>query len=273
MVSTDTSGLGAFDLNTARVFPPRATTTVKISGSLANSGTTTTYDLPQIAVIDTAGGKQTLSAHFVRDAADPLHWTVSILDATSTVLGTGDLKFNADGTPATDNSTVKATVKPTNTAAFDVTFDFGTPGTYAGVSDVVGSTSSQLQVLNQDGVALGTVTQYAFDDHGRLTLTYSNGETKTVATLALARFDTPDQIKEIGSAHFVTIGSQEPIVGSPLSDGFGTIQGGKIEMSNVDLTNQFTDLIIVQRGFQGSSQITSVANEMMQQLLSMNSNR
>ena len=61
-----------------------------------------------------------------------------------------------------------------------------------------------------------------------------------------------------------------PIFGTPLAEGFGSIAGGKIEMSNVDLTNQFTQLIIVQRGFQGSSQVTSVANEMLQQLMTMN---
>ena len=204
---------------------------------------------------------------------DPLHWKVDILNDKNVVQGSGDIVFNDNGTPATGSSSFKVTITPATGPAFDVNFNFGAPGTYAGVTSVTGATASQLQVLKQDGVALGTITTNAFDNHGKLTVTYSNGKTKTVGTLVLARFDTPDQIKEVGGAHFAAVGAQAPILGGALDSGFGSISGGKIEMSNVDLTNEFTQLIIAQRGFQGSSQIISVANEMLQQLLTMSNNK
>jgi flagellar hook protein FlgE len=202
--------------------------------------------------------------------ADPLHWAVDILDANNVVQGHGDIRFNADGTPATGASTVMVTVTPASGPTFSVSFNFGAPGTYAGVTSVTGTTASQLQVLKQNGAALGTITATEFDVHGNIKITYSNGETKTPAKLVLAQFDQPDQLKEVDGSHFVTANSQLPTLGSALTSGIGSVVGGQIEMSNVDLTSQFTDLIIVQRGFQACSQITNVANEMMQQLLGMN---
>jgi flagellar hook protein FlgE len=274
LVSTDSVALTYFDRNTVRVFPPRATAEVTMSGTLARGGTTTTYELPEITVIDTSGAKQTLKARFTRDAADPLHWTLEIVNADNKVLGSGAVRFNADGTPAKDASSVTVSITTKNdTPAFDVAFNLGAPNTYGGVTSVSGTTTSQLQMLKQDGVELGSITATEFDEHGQLQITYSNGEKKTPVKLVLAGFDALDQMKPLGNSHFVVATGHEPSLGSALVGGMGRVQGGKIEMSNVDLTDQFTNLILLQRGFQGSSQITTAANEMMQQLLAMSGNK
>jgi flagellar hook protein FlgE len=272
VVSTDSTATGYFNLNDYRVYPPSATTTVNLSGALmrATGGTAaTTYSLPQIQINDTSGASLSLTATLTPDPADPLHWSVNILDVNNVSQGTGDIRFNTDGTPATGSSSFKATITPATGPAFDVTFDFGAAGSFAGVTSVAGTTASGLQVLKQDGVALGTLTTTAFDDHGQITLTYSNGKTKTPAKLVLAQFDSPNQLVALGGSHFVAAGNQTPTLGPALSSGAGSIVGGQIEMSNVDLTNQFTELIVEQRGFQGCSQIASVANEMLQQLITM----
>jgi flagellar hook protein FlgE len=199
---------------------------------------------------------------------------VEIVNADNAILGAGDIRFNADGTPADDGSTLTVSITPPNgTPAFDVAFNFGAPGTFAGATSVSGTTASQLQVLRQNGVELGSITKTEFNEQGQLQITYSNGEKRTPAKLVLARFDTFDQLVALGSSHFALNGGQEPILGGALGGGMGRILGGKIEMSNVDLTDQFTNLILLQRGFQGSSQITTAANEMMQQLLAMSSGR
>jgi len=128
---------------------------------------------------------------------------------------------------------------------------------------------SSVQLLKQDGIQLGSLTGTSFDDHGRITLTYSNGQTKTPATLLLARIDEQQQLTPIGSGLFTAQTSTQPQFAPAQTAGLGRVVGGEIEQSNVDLTQQFSDLIIIQRGYQASSQTTSVANEMIQTLLQM----
>jgi flagellar hook protein FlgE len=79
-------------------------------------------------------------------------------------------------------------------------------------------------------------------------------------------------LRSLGSETFVSVGDP-PQLGTARSAGLGRTAGGQIELSNVELTDQFTDLIIVQRGYQASSQMISVANEMLQQLLVLQDRR
>lgn len=273
MVSTETSAMGEFKLDALRVFEPRATSRVDVVGTLARGGTQTTFELPNVDVIDTVGSKHTLKARFVRDSADPLLWSVEVVDEDNAVLGQGQLRFNSNGTPAEDSAPITVSVTPEDSAAFDIEFRFGEAGSFSGTTSLADSTASNLQVLKQDGVEMGALTQFAFDERGRLKLTYSNGESREAATLVLAQFDTPDELQSLGGALFAAVGNRNPKLGAGMSGGFGRAVGGRIELSNVELTEQFTDLIIIQRGYQASSQMASVANELIQQLLAMDGRR
>jgi flagellar hook protein FlgE len=272
-VSTADSALGFFDINTARTYPPKATTEVTIVGTLARGGTAISYELPNVTVFDSAGTSIPLHARLTRDTEDFFKWTLEVLDAQNTVLGSGEIRFTENGTPAADASRVTVTVDAANVDDFDVAFDFGTAGSFAGVTSPAASTTSQLQVLRQDGLAAGSLTKTEFDDKGQLKLTYSNGKTDVVATLVLAQFDAPDQLQALGNGMFAAPDGAKRRLGSGLSEGLGRIVGGRLEMSNVELTQQFTDLIIMQRGYQASSQISSVANELIQTLLAMDGKR
>jgi flagellar hook protein FlgE len=272
-VSTADSALGFFDIDDARTSPPKVTTEVTIVGTLARGGSTLSYELPNITVFDSAGTSIALKARLTRDAEDFFKWTVEVLDPQNHVVGTGEIKFAENGTPVEDASRVTVTVDATNVDDFDVVFDFGAPGSFAGVTSPAASTSSQLQVLRQDGLAAGSLTRTEFDDRGQLKLTYSNGKTDVVATLVLAQFDAPEQLQALGNGMFAAPEGATRRLGSGLSEGLGRIVGGRLEMSNVELTQQFTDLIIMQRGYQASSQISSVANELIQALLAMDGKR
>lgn len=269
MVSTADSALGFFDLDTARTNPPKATTEVTVTGELARAGTTTSYELPNITVYDSAGTAIVLKAKFVRNADDALKWKVEVVDKDNNVIGSGDIAFGTDSTPAADAAQVTVTVDATGVDDFPVTFKFGEAGKFSGVTTPAASTTSQLQVLRQDGLALGSLTKTEFDEKGQLKLTYSNGKTDEVATLVLASFDAPQQLRALGGSFFAAAETAQPRFGQGLSSGIGTVIGGKLEMSNVELTQQFTDLIIMQRGYQASSQISSVANELIQTLLQL----
>lgn len=273
LIRTEQVALGSFDLDSMRSFPPRATSEVNVIGTLARGGTTSTYELPNITVFDSAGTSMTLRAKFVRDTSDPLKWTVEVLGAGNTVLGSGTILFAANGTPSAEAASVTVTVDASGTEDFEVAFKFGEPGRFAGVTSSAASTSSQLQVLRQDGLPLGSLTRTEFDEQGQLKLTYSNGRTEIAGSLVLAQFNTPEQLQSLGSGMFAVNGGAAPVFGSGLSAGLGRVVGGRLEMSNVELTRQFTDLIIMQRGYQASSQMSSVANELIQTLLAMDGRR
>jgi flagellar hook protein FlgE len=264
---------GSFDINGYRSHEPKVTNTVTLSGTLARTSTSASYELPSITVYDAAGTSVTLRGRFTRSSDDPLRWTVEMLGAANAVLGSGTVVFNADGTPAQDNNAVTIPVTATGGEPFDVTFNFGAVGSYAGVSSPATSTSSALQVQKQDGMTIGSLTTSAFDEQGQLKLTYSNGQTKTVGKLVLAQFENPEQLQALGSGMFAMKDGMQEQLGQAMVSGLGRVIGGKVEMSNVDLTRQFTDLIILQRGYQASSQVSSVANELIQTLLAMDGQR
>lgn len=272
-ISTADTALGFFNIDDARTFPPKATSEVTIAGTLARGGSTLTYDLPNVTVFDSAGTSIALHARLTRDAEDFFKWTLEVLDAQNTVLGSGEIRFTESGTPAEDASRVTVTVDADGVDDFDVAFDFGAAGSFAGVTSPAASTTSQLQVLRQDGLAAGSLTRTEFDDKGQLKLTYSNGKTDVVGTLVLAQFDAPDQLLALGNGMFAAPEGAIRHLGTALTEGRGRIAGGRLEMSNVELTQQFTDLIIMQRGYQASSQISSVANELIQTLLAMDGQR
>lgn len=272
LVATSTSAQGTFNINAYNSYPPKVTTTIQLSGNLARTGQSTSYNLPGISVVDGAGGTQTLQASFTQSTTNPLSWTVQVNDSKGTSVGSGTILFNADGSPDASNTPIALTVTPAGLPAFKVNLEIGTAGSFSGVTSLNTVATSQLQVASQDGVQLGSLTGTAFSNDGSLTLTYSNGKTLTPAKLLLAQFNAPQQLQELSKGLFAAGSGTTPLVGTPQSTNFGNIVGGEIEMSNVDLSQQFTELIVIQRGYQASSQITSVANDMMQQLLTMANN-
>ena len=293
LVSTSANPLGSLQIDPYRVNQPRATTEMKLSGNLARSGSAT-YELPGLNVLDSSGTKHALKLRFVRgdapvdpdptdpdgdpDPAEPgtppeLTWRVEVMDADNEIVSNGTLVFNADGTPSADNAPLSVTITPDGLSPFTFALDFGAGGTYAGVTSLLSNTTSAVQMLKQDGLEFGTLAGMTFDERGNLEVTYSNQEKLKIGRLVLARFDSSGDLSSVGDGLYVTQTGREPQLAGGMDFGLGRVSGGNLELSNVELTEQFTDLIIIQRGYQASSQMTSVANEMMQQLLAMQSGK
>jgi flagellar hook protein FlgE len=273
MIRTENGEMSTYRIDAERVFPPRTTTEVRLTGTLARAGTATSHEVPSITIVDSSGKNMVVKARLIRNATDAKRWTVEILNSANVVLGTGSISFSDAGTPLQDASRVSVDIAAAGIEKFTVAFDFGAPGTYAGVTSIANSTTSQVQVMSQNGVLLGALTQSSFDEGGSIKLTYSNGESKIVGGLALALFHAPEQLESIGQSFYTAGVDATPIYGRGLTSGIGKVVSGKLELSNVELTEQFSDLIIIQRGYQASSQISSVANEMIQQLLAMGNGR
>jgi flagellar hook protein FlgE len=128
---------------------------------------------------------------------------------------------------------------------------------------------STLAFASQDGYGPGTLTGVSFDSTGTTVMAYSNGQTVKGAQLALGRFDTLDAVAPASNNEFEASNPLAWHTGAAGDGGFGSVQSGAIEMSNVDLSQEFSDLVIMQRGYQASSQVISTANDMLEQLFQM----
>ena len=261
------SDLSRISLDNLRTNAAHATSSVNFTGNLTTSngsGTTTTSPTATFAVIDGAGGQHSLVATFTRSTTPAATdtWSVAITDGTTNV-GSGSISF-ISGAPDPSADKVTFTYTPTGRAAFDVTLDFSTDVTAFDTGNL-----SSLTVARQDGYTAGSISKSTFDSDGKLTLTYSNGQTATGAQLALATFETGRELTPLGASEFTTATPASVQVGRANSGEARSIVAGENEQSNVDLSTEFSNLIVMQRGYQASSNVLSTVNDMLQELFDM----
>lgn len=262
------SGGGALQditINGLRTNPPKSTSKVTFTGNLSSSDTQ--HVIENIKVYDSEGSSHLLKITFDNNGSNVAGtWNVTIEDPTGQI-ATGQIAFS-NGTPVSGSNTISFTYSPTGVAPSTIELNLSQDVTaYSAGSD------SSLKVNTQDGYAPGALTKATFDSEGYLALTYSNNQTAKGTRLALAWFDYIRGLELNGGNMFVNKAGLTPHYGGAGESVFGTIQAGSIEISNVDLTQQFSDLIITQRGYQASSQVISAANEMMQQLFELKGRR
>lgn len=122
----------------------------------------------------------------------------------------------------------------------------------------------------QDGYTMGNLTTYNFGIDGTIQGVYDNGESRNLARVALVNFQNPAGLLQVGASLYqVSNNSGDPLVGAPGDQGMGALIPGSLEMSNVDLSEEFTDMIITQRGFQANSRIITTSDEMLQELVNL----
>ncbi|MBI4584283.1 MAG: flagellar hook-basal body complex protein [Planctomycetes bacterium] len=129
---------------------------------------------------------------------------------------------------------------------------------------------SEVQLRDQDGFRSGTLREFELADDGTITGIFDNGLTRSIGQLALARFPNNNGLIDVGDNYFSTSPSSgDALIGVPISLGFGAIRGGTLEESNVDLAEEFTQLIIGQRAFQANSRTITVSDQMLQELVNL----
>jgi len=122
----------------------------------------------------------------------------------------------------------------------------------------------------QDGYTMGYLETFQIDQSGVITGVYSNGVTRPLGQIAMASFTNPGGLEKAGENTFiVTNNSGQALIGESGSAGKGKIISGTLEMSNVDLTEAFTDMIVTQRGFQANSKTINTSDQMLQEILTL----
>jgi flagellar hook protein FlgE len=259
--------VGDIRLPMGSLIAPTATTTVVFSNNLPRNAPDPTTITRSIKTYDETGATVTLTATFDYTLAGG--WTVDISDGTTpsgpTAL-TWDAAYQYAGPTYVDptDGTTKMGVlyDPLGTGVGAVGIDM------SGLTNFTGNSS--VQPLSQNGAPAATLQSFSINPDGQLVGVFSNGNKQTVAQLALANFNNPPGLEKVGdSLYRFTVNSGLAQVAAPGSVGLGTLQAGTVEMSNVDLAQEFTNLIVAQRGFQANSKVISTSDDVLQELVNL----
>ena len=259
--------------------PPQATTKATLKGNLSsditpdmnqpmNTGTAYKTTIP-IKVYDSQGGTKTVTAEFSRTAFDNTSgatnstWEVKLLaeDGTTEITPGGTLTFT-NGKPAA--SLVDPVTGQATMPLGPYTIDLTDITSYSGNTDA--------RVFDTDGQTAGALTSlsYTVSDSGEIIGVYSNGLKETLGQVAMATFKNVAGLEKVGNSQYrTTVNSGYAQVGEPGSAGMGQVISGALEMSNVDLAQEFTNLVVAQRGFQANSKIITTSDEILQELVNL----
>ena len=183
------------------------------------------------------------------------------------VLGSGTLEFDVNGQLATvsDNN---ITIDRAGTGAAtpqQVTLNFSDPDN--GVS-ALSDTTSQMAAISQDGSPIGTLEDFSVSQDGTIVGVFSNSLLRDLGRVVLANFVNPEGLIDMGSNLFnVSVASGNAVVTTPGLAGTGNVVGGALELSNVDLSQEFINLITYSTGFTASSRALTTSDRMIQELL------
>ncbi len=180
-----------------------------------------------------------------------------------TVLGDGTLTFDGSGALKTvTGNTINIDRTGTGaTTPLTLTMDF------SGVSQLAG-TNSDLVMSQQDGSGIGSLQTFSVGNDGTIVGSYSNGLTKTLGQVALATFKNNDGlIDNGGNTYSQSANSGVAIVSAPQALGAGAVRSGALELSNVDLSKEFTNLIVASTGYSAASKVITTSDQLLTDLL------
>lgn len=258
-------------------------TTISLS---ADSGNTGVIDLPGFVntqkgfspktsssaeIFDSLGSKHTLSVTFTK-TENAGEWTFEVSFSDNEVINegsTGTITFTANGSFDTivyDNGEPLLNFTPGN-GANDVVLnlDFENTTGFSGLTQFAGQSSVIMPF--QDGQAHGTLNAYSIDERGRVVGAFTNGRSRMIAQLALAKVNNPEGLIHVGNNVYQTSGTTgSPSVGKAGEDLTASILSGTLEAANVDLAEEFTNMIIAQRAFQANARVITVSDQFLSEV-------
>lgn len=263
---------------------PKATSTMGIDANLPSDAATGDSFTSDVEVFDSLGNSHSITLTWTK--AGENEWTLDADDptlssnaatATGTVGGVPvTITFNEDGTPAGFSPATPAlTVGGWTTGAGDssITLDLGTVGGNDGLTQHASGDSTpsvSVESTTQNGHAPGTLTGTTIDADGTVRAVFSNGETRAVYRIPIATFANADGLdSETGSTFMQTYESGQVQLRTAGENGSGSIEAGALESSTVEMTDEFTRMIVAQQAYSAASKVMTTAQDMLDTLISM----
>lgn len=274
------------------VIPAQATDTLKLFMNLdlrevaeekvfdVNRADQTSHFATGATIYDTAGTPHIVTVYFNKTGRGQWQYRVVAkgeeveggAPKTLSVQATGKLIFDEEGRlnehVAEDEAYEFKGAKKDQT----IKLNFGTPRSQGGEGLEVTNygTASEAYKTVQNGYTAGTLAGLSFSNEGHLIAIYTNGESVNLSQVAMGKFENPEGMFKIGQNRFRESRlSGQATIGGPGTGGRGTVSPKTIESSTTDIANEFINLMTAQRNFQASSRVIKVADQMMQEVLSL----
>ena len=246
-----------------QVLAPEATTKATLTGNLdpdTTSGTTT------ITTYDSLGASHEVKVTFTKNSTGNWSWAASSSDPTFGVVGGGTITFNSDGTVATGGTGTIAALASNGSSAINVAVDFSSIGQYS-----TSTGASSVSVYSRDGYSSGTLQDFSIGTDGIVMGSYSNGQKQPLGEIGLAVFTNPQGLEKIGDNLYTTTVNSGDYSGAVEvgTGGAGGLTTGALEMSNVDLASEFSEMMITQRAYQANSKIITTSDTLLETLINM----
>ena len=247
-VVNENGQLGDIVLPLDAAAPAVRTTGATVTGNLPSETAVDGVITREATVYDATGAKHTMTLEYTRTANG---WDVHAEDGQGGEADT-TLTFGTDGKIATGGTV----------AVNGITVD---------MTELTGFASlNTASIASQNGSGAGALQGYSISKDGTVVGTFSNGATLALGRIALATFANPAGLEKTGASGYrATANSGQASVGAPGSAGVGQLAAGTLEMSNVDLSQEFTNLIVAQRGFQANARIITTSDEVLQELTNL----
>jgi flagellar hook protein FlgE len=251
--------------------PPVETSEMTLMGNLDGSTAVGGTHNMGITVYDSLGTKHDLQVTFTNTGPGAWTWTPTCDTAPVTPAGDGTVTFNADGSLASftyPGGGSALTLTPPNGTPFDVTIQ---PGAVGGIDGLSGFSSPSTAVVSrQNGYEAGDLINVSVDSSGIVNGSFSNGVTRILGQIAIAHFANPAGLHQAGeNLYEVSPNSGDALVATGQGTFSTTITAGALESSNVDISQEFSEMIIAQRGFQANARVITTADDMLNELVNM----
>jgi flagellar hook protein FlgE len=262
--------LGAIQIPVGDLVAPNQTSRISIGGNLPSNAADEAIVSNSVEVFDAQGNPWTVQVTFEKSSANTWQVTVSYIDPEA----------DPDDPPVeimTDTLTFDAT-----TGELDGSYDLDATGGPMGdfvlrLGEAEGPNRltqyGELQtasILDQNGSAAGSLQSFTVSQEGLVVGSYSNGRTRAIGQIALASFANPEGLEKVGGSNYrATMNSGLAQMGTAGAGGRGLMSTGTLEMSNVDLAQEFTNLIVAQRGFQANSRVVTTSDELLQEVVNL----
>jgi len=214
---------------------------------------------------ESTGSQYTVRAYAQSDDVDPtVVYPGRPRQLTGTLASEAQLSFTSDGTLSATSAKALSVTVPWNNGSTAQTLDI----------DLSGFTQfaapSSISSVTQDGQGVGSVTSLNIGTNGEIFAVLDTARTATIGKLAMANFFNPEGLRRIGDNYLQQSNdSGEPIVGTPETGRFGTLQSGSLELSTVDIANEFVRLVTLQRAFQANSRIITTVNSLLNDIIQL----
>lgn len=275
----DTSqGLTGLNLGTGTVSPPTATSNLQISANLDATAQVGDSFPATPTVYDSLGASHVLTFNFTKTGSNAWSYSISIPAAdvgaagNPVVVANGNLAFDSNGnltTPAANVAGISVTGLADGAANLNFSWNLYGANGGAGLLTQVAAASSASST-HQDGSGSGSLQTFAIGSDGLVTGTFSNGKTAILGQLVLATFASEQGLLRTGNNEFQeTLASGQAVVGAPGTGGRGTLAGGALELSNVDISQEFAAMIVAQRGFEANARAVTTFDQITQDTINL----